>query len=490
MTGLPKKYASDYVDGSGYEGASTGNRLNNWALSAPGVNSISQFGLQFLQARSRDLERNCADIWGAADAFKSKMVGSGITPRWQHKSAKIKKAIQELWENQLHCLDFDGRLNFYGLQALVAGSEYISGEVFVKHIFLNNKCLPYQIQLLESDYVPIEYTENAPNGNRIYMGIEISKSTGKRAAYWVYKNNPKDELLGDIDIVPFRVSADQILHVYDVRRPGQLRGIPNTSSVMVTTRDYDQFQDAELQKIKISNLFAGFIEPEYIASNVDASVMPNQDVLTQVTEGDPDYSMDPGTMMKTNPGEKVKFSNPPDVSGLDEWRKSVNRRRAKGLSTTYEDLTGDLSGVNFSSIRAGLIGHRRYLVMRCHNELIHQFCRPVGIQWLRQNVIAGNLPISAVSASAKWTMQMFEHVKPLEDARTLIMLERAGHFSHEEVQEMLGKNYELTIEQFKAHNQTLDENGLIFDSDARNVTMAGIMQAGEETTDESLSDKQ
>ncbi len=489
MTGLPKKYASDYVDGSGYEGASTGNRLNDWALSAPGVNSISQFGLQFLQARSRDLERNCADIWGAADSYKSKIVGSGITPRWQHKSVKIKKAIQELWESQLQCLDFDGRLNFYGLQALVAGSEYISGEVFVKHIFSSNKSLPYQIQILESDYVPIEHTEDTPNGNPIYMGIEISKSTGKRSAYWVYKNNPKDELLGDIDLIPFRIPADQMLHIYDVRRPGQLRGIPNTSSAMITTKDYDQFQDAELQKIKISNLFAGFIEPEYIASNVDASVMPNQEVLDQVTDGEPDYSMNPGTMLKTNPGEKVKFSNPPDVSGLDEWRKSVNRRRAKGLNTTYEDLTGDLSGVNFSSIRAGLIEHRRYMIMRCNNVLIFPFCRPVGFMWLRQNVIAGNLPVTAITASAKWTPQMFEHVKPLEDARTLIMLERAGHFSHEEVQEMLGKNYELTMAQIKAHNELLDKDGLVFDTDPRNITDAGIKQA-EVETDESLGDKQ
>ncbi len=487
MTGMPKKYASDYVDGSGYEGASTGNRLNSWALSSSGVNSISQYGLQFLQARSRDLERNCADIWGAVDSFKSKMVGSGITPRWQHKSAKIKKAIQELWESQLHVIDFDERLNFYGLQSLVAGSEYISGEVFIKHIFSSNKLLPYQIQVLESDYIPIEHTEYAPNGNPIYMGIEISKATNKRVAYWAYKNNPKDELLEEIEITPFRIPINQMLHVYAVRWPGQLRGIPNTSSAILTTRDYDQFQDAELQKLKISNLFAGVVETEYIASNVESSVMPNQGVFDQLVEGEPDYSMEPGTVMKTNPGEKMRFSNPPDVSGLDEWRKSVNRRRAKGLNTTYEDLTGDLSGVNFSSIRAGLIEHRRYITMRCNDELIHQFCRPVGIQWLRQNVIAGNLPITAIMASAKWTPQMFEHVKPLEDARTLIMLERAGHFSHEEVQEMLGKNYELTMEQIKYHNELLDKDGLVFDTDPRNITDAGIKQA-EIETDDSISD--
>lgn len=477
--------ASNYVDGSGYEAASMGARLRQWAASYTGINSIAYYGLALIQSRSRDLERNNPTVWGAVDSFKSKMVGSGITPRWQHKSKKIKEQIQGLWEKQYHTLDFDERLNFYGLQGLVASSEYISGEVFAKHIFSRSPETPYQIQLLESDFIPIDKTEHATNGNPIYMGIEISKATKKRVAYWIHENNPNDELLESIEIEPKRVPASMVMHVYGMRRPGQLRGIPNTAASMLTLHDYDQFQDAELTKIKISNLFAGVVESEAEADATQTSVMPNQAVFDHDSDSgtEPDYSLNPGTVIRPKPGEKVKFSSPPDVSGLNDWRKDVNRRISKGLNTTYENLTGDLSGVNFSSIRAGLVEHRRYIRMRQNDELIHQFCRPVGINWLRQNILAGNLPITAINATVKWTPQAFEHVKPLEDARMLIMLERAGHLSHEEVQEQLGMNYELTIDQIKSHNNNIDKNGFIFDSDPRNTTGAGIMQADDDNED-------
>jgi lambda family phage portal protein len=69
------------------------------------------------------------------------------------------------------------------------------------------------------------------------------------------------------------------------------------------------------------------------------------------------------------------------------------RSIAIGMGITYEQLTGDLSGVNYSSIRAGLIEFRRRCGMLQHNILVFQFCRPVWDRRLELAILSGELDI-------------------------------------------------------------------------------------------------
>jgi len=57
--------------------------------------------------------------------------------------------------------------------------------------------------------------------------------------------NPRGGILS----VP--VPAEQILHSYRVLRPGQIRGVPWLSPVMMALRDLDDYADAERVRKKI-----------------------------------------------------------------------------------------------------------------------------------------------------------------------------------------------------------------------------------------------
>jgi lambda family phage portal protein len=102
------------------------------------------------------------------------------------------------------------------------------------------------------------------------------------------------------------------------------------------------------------------------------------------------------------PGEDIKFSDPADVGGsYAEFLRMQFRAVAAAMGITYEQLTGDLTGVNYSSIRAGMLEFRRRCEVQ-HGVLVHQLCRPVWAAWMKQAVLAGALdaPASRVAASA------------------------------------------------------------------------------------------
>jgi capsid protein len=65
------------------------------------------------------------------------------------------------------------------------------------------------------------------------------------------------------------------------------------------------------------------------------------------------------------PCEDIKFSDPADVGGShSEFLRTQFRVVAATIGITYEQLTGDLTGVNYSSNRAGMLEFRR----RCESE--------------------------------------------------------------------------------------------------------------------------
>jgi len=84
------------------------------------------------------------------------------------------------------------------------------------------------------------------------------------------------------------------------------------------------------------------------------------------SKNDPPYDpmsaiskLEPGTFQVLFPGENVTLSKPEDDGGFENFIRVAVRSFAIGAGVTYEQATGDLKGVNYSSIRAGLLEFRR-----------------------------------------------------------------------------------------------------------------------------------
>jgi lambda family phage portal protein len=185
------------------------------------------------------------------------------------------------------------------------------------------------------------------------------------------------------------------------------------------------------------------------------------------------------------PGEDVKFSTPADVGATYETFMRVQLRSiAAGMGITYEQLTGDLTGVNYSSIRAGLLEFRRRCEAFQHQVIVFQMCRPIWRAWIDAAVLAGALPRARDLApyyDVKWIPPGFAWVDPLKDIKAQIMAVRAGFKSRAEVVSEQGYDAEEIDSEIAADNARADELGLEYDSDPRKEPANASTVPGDES---------
>ena len=470
LGGFPRRRAS-------YEGAAAGRRLGTWQPGDAGVNTLLFRDASLMRSRSRDLVRRNAWASNAVDSLVANLVGTGIKPQSTHSDPLVKEKIQALWQEWTKEADAHGLCGFYGLQALIARAMIEGGEVVVR---LRNReerdglIVPLQLQVLEPEHLPADLNQDLANGNRIRAGIEFDR-IGRRRAFHLYREHPgeKPMLFRAGETVPVPVS--EVCHIFKPLRPGQLRGEPWFSQALVKLYELDQYDDAELVRKKTAALIAGFItkpDPELGIGGEDGEE-PDEDGAVPVT-------WSPGTMQVLLPGEDIKFSDPADVGGqYAEFMRVQLRAVAVGLGLTYEQFTGDLTGVNYSSIRAGLLEFRRRMEQLQRAVFVHQFCRPVWQRWMDQAVLSGAIEMPGYRKkwreyqSVKWIPQGWVWVDPLKEINSTLIAIRAGLISRAEAISRHGLDAEMVDTEIAADNQRADELNLAFDSDPRRANRSG-----------------
>jgi lambda family phage portal protein len=148
-----------------------------------------------------------------------------------------------------------------------------------------------------------------------------------------------------------RITADQVAHVFDKKRPGQIRGVTFLHPVMIRLRDLDIFQDASLKKQQISACFSAFIY------NSTGDTLEN--TYSNKSEWELLEKLDSGTIEELPPGRDIKFADPPSSDNYPDFVKTELMSIASGLGITYEALTQDYGNVNFSSARMGFLEFQR-----------------------------------------------------------------------------------------------------------------------------------
>ena len=473
-----------------YEVAGTGRRALAWAPGNPGVNAAIFASGAALRARSRDLVRRNPWAANAVEAFVANCVGTGVKPQSMATDASFREAAHALWWDWTDEADAAGVTDLYGLQALACRAMLEGGECFVRLRARRPEdglVVPLQLQVLEAEHVPLTMNTPLANGNLVRAGIEFDR-IGRRVAYHMYRDHPADGAVGARAREIVRVPARRVVHLFRPLRPGQLRGEPWLARALVKLHELDQYDDAELVRKKTAAMFAGFV------------TRPNPDDAL-MGEGAPDddgaalAGLEPGTMQLLGPGEDVKFSDPADVgASYDAFLRNQLRAVAVAAGITYEQLTGDLTGVNYSSIRAGLLEFRRRCEMLQHAVIVHQLCRPVWRAWMTSAVLTGSLRAPGFAKNpgpwlaVKWVPQGWQWVDPEKEFKAIVLAIRAGLMSRSEAISSFGYDAEAIDREIAADNARADELGLVLDSDPRKVARTGAAQAGAAQSDTTPTD--
>lgn len=451
-----------------YEGASTGRRMSFWGLSSSGPNSVLSGGQVAVKNRARTLRRNNPVVAGAVDSFVSNLVGTDISPSWDLDNEEQKQELQDAWEMSVWEMDYSGSADFYALQEQAASSMVVDGESLARMVVRPRSLgllVPFQVQMLESDHLDIGFNSIADNGNEIRLGIEWSK--GRRAAYHLWKEHPGEHFLTAKEtFVRQRVPADDIAHVFRPLRAGQQRGGSFLAPILTKLYEIDQYDDAEVVRKKCAAMWQPFFvnrTPGAKQSSFNASSI----------------ELEPGLGVKMPQGWEVQFSEPADVgANYETFMKVQFRMVARGLGITYEQLTGDLSDVNFSSLRAGLIEFRRLCEMIRVRTLVAQFTRPIVLRWLHTGVLAGafkTIPIAEYLSNPRrfqrisFVPQAFAFVQPVIDRQAMKMDIRMGLTTREEQARLRGRDVERIDRANRQRNAIMDDYGLVYDSDPRRM---------------------
>lgn len=381
-----------------YDAAGAGRRNTGWTTTGTSANAEIGPNAKRLRENSRELLRNNPYAVRAIAGLVANSIGTGIYAKTDQ--------LQPLWDKWVDECDADGDYDFFGLQSLAARTVYESGECFVRKRIRrleDGLAVPLQLQVLEPDYLDTSKIENLANGGVVLQGIEFDP-LGRRVAYWMFSKHPGESGFVNRELQSRRIPADQVFHIYEKQRPGQVRGVPRLASAMMKMRDLGDYEDAELVRKKIEACLAAFVTTSDESMTLGKARTENAMRIE---------SFEPGMVEYLQPGESVAFNTPTKSDGYGAYTQTQLMAIAAGIGVTYEQLTGDLSRVNYSSMRAGMVEFRRMVTMWQWLTFIPKFCKPVFRSFAETAVIFGKA--READYRADWTTPKWEYVNPKDD---------------------------------------------------------------------------
>lgn len=422
-----------------HRGASVSRRLGGWRPTGSGPNGVVQQSQPELIRRSRDMARNNPHGKRAISLVSAHTVGMGIKPRSLCKDAGVREALMKLWADWTDKADADGMLDFYGLQALAVSEMAEGGECFARlrpRRLSDGLNVPLQIQLIPTEQVPLDYC--LANGtNPVDQGIERN-GVGQRVAYWMYAQHPGESLSnGVVDAFPRRVPSDSVVHLYNVARVGQLRGLPWLAAAITTLHQIDAYVDAELLRKQMVANVVGFIK-KATGKNVDEEELAAAwGEVQKELGGLPSVAFESGTMQYLDLDEDVTFNQTADVGGnYQAFISSAYQKAAMAMDLLPEELTGDFAGGNDRTFRAKFNTFKRRIRQIQHHIVCFQFNRPIWERFVADAVAFGALilPRGVTLADAmrcEWRPERWEYINAKQDVDAVVAEIDAGLISRE-----------------------------------------------------------
>lgn len=448
--------------------------------------NVNVHSLGTLRDQSHDAVRKNAVADSAVSGLVTNIIGTGIQPKFSTPDSGLNRELGELFFDWTDEADADGCGDFYAQQALAVRAMVEGGEAFVRfrlRRLSDGLIVPLQLQVLEGEFCA--ETENRENGaNTIAAGIETDP-IGRRVAYWMYRSHPNDPDMRLVDNSPRAIAASEIAHLYERRRPGQMRGEPWLSRALVKLSDLDKYDDAELIRKQVASMLVGFRRrpvPDGMTSD-DLKALWGE--AAEVDDGVGYASLEPGTMQDLDPGEDVTFTAPPSDAGgsYEAFMRVQFRAVAMSAGLLYEQVIGDWSQANDRTLRAALNEFRRRCAMWQHHLVAFQLCRPVHGVWLRSAIASGAIrPPRGMSQRdlfrVRWIPQGWPYINPTQDIQAARDEIRAGLTSRAAKIAERGDDIEQIDAEQAASNARADDLGLSFDSDGRRALNDPTKEAG------------
>jgi lambda family phage portal protein len=226
------------------------------------------------------------------------------------------------------------------------------------------------------------------------------------------------------------------------------------------------------------NMLAGYEEAELVAARAQAckhvfyersAFAPDGTPLeyNDATTGQLTDEMEPGGTTDLPIGYKANMYNPTHPNqAFADFTKDFRRKIAAALNCSYNTLFTDLEGVNYSSIRAGLLDERDQWKM-AQNWYISTAKQVQFEAWLAVQLLNGVFPgfamtdFDRVARSCVWKPRRWDWVDPLKDIQAYVAgIEAKLTTRSRAISDQSNEDFEETIDELAEEEAYIQEKGL------------------------------
>lgn len=432
--------------------AASQDRLTaSWMATTRSINNELRGDLDNLRTRSRELARNndyarrylrmvARNLIGPSGFVLQSRVQDGPGRPDTAANQAVEAAFWQ-WARR-GSAEVSGRQSFTDLQRSIALAVARDGEALVRFTG-GTRQEPLQLQHIDIARLDTRKNQPAAQGrNAIVMGVE-QDGYDRPIAYWI-KDDPESA-------TSTRQLAQDLLHIYLPEHASQARGIPWMHAAMLSLHDLGEFNRSAMLSARRGADVLGFI----VAPNGDPS--PVSDDAT--AEGDPLKLSAPGTYDVLPEGYDIRtpeYNYPNQVYG--EFVKTILQRIASGLDVSYVSLANDLEGVNYSSIRAGVLEERDQW-QALQGWFTDAFLEPVFERWIRVALLRGikteagfELPAAKLEkfSAHEWQGRRWAWVDPLKDIEAGRLAVQSGISSPQQIAAQNGLDVEDVLDAIAA----------------------------------------
>lgn len=450
-----------------FAGADASRLYTDWIQSIATIDSEIKADSVLLRVRARDLAKNNPYIKQFLNLLVANVLGaSGIKLQAQIRNndgklnTLINSKIEDAWKEWgSEFASVDGKLTLNKLSELALKTIATDGEVFIRKVKGNINPWGFSLQLIDSDLVDWQYNvARTDHGTEIRMGIEID-DWGRPVKYHVFNRYPVDSAPGGLGRTRLEIPADEIIHLYDPARLNQTRGVTWFNSVMLSLKMLCGYTEAELTAARVSSAKMGFIE-QTDPSAFDPSQGP---------QGALQIDAAPGSIETLPFGTKfTEWSPDHPANAFPSFIKAILREVSTGLGVSYNALANDLEGVNYSSIRAGLLIERDLWKMD-QQWWIDSFLSKIYKSWLPQAMLSGNLILDSRDPKkfnkVKWMPRGWAWVDPLKDVKAAGEAIALGLSSRNRVLAEKGEDFEEIAEDLAEEKSIAEQYGITLTSE-------------------------
>ncbi|SIS71542.1 phage portal protein [Paracoccus saliphilus] len=394
---------------------------DNWPDDPRGVSGAADIrgAGQTVAQRVAGLYMNDSVVRSAVNLLVSQIVGSGVRLNTDDSDLDFRFNTARL--------DPSRQMSATAIQRAAIRSHAIAGEILGLHRVVSGQ---YAFQILDPEQLDRSKNEPRNDGGAIISGVERD-GRGVITGYWILPNAPGDPFA--TVTASQRFDADDVVHVYESEFPGQVRGISPLVAVLPVLNNASIAIEARLKQLQVSALLTA------IFTSTDG---------TDAFDGEINPSLEPGAIIRARPGETVETVRGPESPDFDAFMKILYRQIAAAIGVTYEDLIGDLEGVNYSSFRGGALTARRKAEATRKVLLIEGLLVPVFRRWHGIERLAGRTAGGIITPG--WIEPSWPQVDPMKEANAEIALLDAGLKSRREIIAARGRDPETVMDEIAA----------------------------------------